>query len=414
MMATRDYREWMLPQMWEMVSADAGLTAIRHLGTWEHQTSALDEQRTRLRELRDELAVKWPPERSEAASAFIDRISNMIRAMDSAVSASTTIRNGLMLVVVAIEQARKELHVLRMQYDDPTAAWKAFTQRPMPLVGKGMPPLTPTAPGAMERALAWHRSRLDEQARSSMKAADIKVIEANQQIRTALPKYARINEAGGAITSGADTSGSPHAGGRSVAVVPAPEFDPPVPPAADSGPALAGGPRVPGSAGPVPGAGTGASGADPVGGNVGAGVSTVPAAGSWSVRTGSGQTVMRPGGVIGEPVAGRAGPTHPGGLIGGGMGGVAPSGRARTRDTAAQHPAMGRVLGEPREGSAHPMTGVGGWRDSRYDEYARGRRHPATTDPDNPWAVKEGVPPVLDAPDEPIHTAGPGVIGIDR
>ena len=124
---------------------------------------------------------------------------------------------------------------------------------------------------------------------------------------------------------------------------------------------------------------------------------------------------MRPGGVIGEPLEtnGRTSVTHPGGMIAGGMGGVAPSGRTRT-PSRSPHQALGRVLGEPRESSGHPVTGTGGWRDSQYDEYARRRRRPAEADPDNPWAVEEGVPPVLDAPAEPIHTVGPGVIGLDR
>jgi hypothetical protein len=47
-------------------------------------------------------------------------------------------------------------------------------------------------------------------------------------------------------------------------------------------------------------------------------------------------------------------------------------------------------------------------------------RGPATPeghrwDPDNPWAVEEGVPPVI-APDTTIQRfePGPGVIGLDR
>ena len=38
-----------------------------------------------------------------------------------------------------------------------------------------------------------------------------------------------------------------------------------------------------------------------------------------------------------------------------------------------------------------------------------------TWDPDNPWAVKRGVAPVIEPKEEPdFRDPGPGVIGIDR
>jgi hypothetical protein len=414
-MATRDYREWKLPQLWEMVSGDAGSIAVRHLNTWEHQAAMVDAQRTRLRELRTELEAKWPPDKSEAAAAFVGRIKDMIQAMDDTVTASTTIRNGLKLVVEAIDRARRELRPLLDQYHDRDAAWRAFNQRPMPLVGKGLPP---SSPGAMEQARAWRQAQLDERARDSMMATDAKVTEANQQIRTELPKYSRIDEAvetlgpqgpeqGLGARSGGSSSG---VDARPVPLVPPPIFDPPPPLPAGSGPVLAGGPSAPGGLGAIPGTGTGTTGVSPSGTN--GGVLAPPGINSWSVRTGSGQTVMRPGGVIGEPPAtnARTSALHPGGMFGG----VAPGGQARPARRSTAHEAVGRVLGEPHDSSPHPVTGIGGWRDSQYDEYARRRRRPTEPDPDNPWAVVEGVPAVLDAPAEPVHTAGPGVIGLDR
>jgi len=289
----------------------------------------------------------------------------------------------------------------------------------MPLVGKGLPPLSP---GAMEQALAWHQAQLDEQARSSMKAADARVTEANGQIKKELPAYGRFQESeplsapsqpSGQRNGGSTTGGpSPRSGSAISPIVPAPTFDPPAPPPADTGPVLAGGQPVPSGVGATPTVQGPGLGPDGLGASGGAPAS--PGVGSWGVRTGTGQIVMRPGGVIGEPAAGPTDTSHPSGMIAGGVGGVAPSGRAPTRSAAAQHRTFGRVLGEPREGSPHPVTSVGGWRDSQYDEYVRRRRGPAETDPDNPWTVEEGVPPVLDAPEEPIHTVGPGVIGIDR
>ena len=57
----------------------------------------------------------------------------------------------------------------------------------------------------------------------------------------------------------------------------------------------------------------------------------------------------------------------------------------------------------------------GGWQDTSYEEYARRRAGRRTTDPDTQWPVKEGVPPIIEAPADPgDHDAPPGVIGLDR
>jgi hypothetical protein len=69
-----------------------------------------------------------------------------------------------------------------------------------------------------------------------------------------------------------------------------------------------------------------------------------------------------------------------GGVIGSGASGVTPSG----------HTFQIRGMDEPRR---------------------RGRKE---RDPYDPWAVDEGVPPVIEPGPEPRHDPGPGVIGIDR
>jgi len=101
---------------------------------------------------------------------------------------------------------------------------------------------------------------------------------------------------------------------------------------------------------------------------------------------------LAPGGVIGPPGGARpaAGGRPPGGtgrrvnpvggVIGSGASGVTPSG----------HTFQIRDPGESRR---------------------RGRRE---RDPDDPWGVDEGVPPVIEPGPEPRHDPGPGVIGIDR
>ena len=62
-------------------------------------------------------------------------------------------------------------------------------------------------------------------------------------------------------------------------------------------------------------------------------------------------------------------------------------------------------------GSRTGQSYLAGQRKGR-DERERGSQ---TWDPDDPWSVEHGVPPVLEPAEEPsFHDPGPGVIGIDR
>jgi hypothetical protein len=100
----------------------------------------------------------------------------------------------------------------------------------------------------------------------------------------------------------------------------------------------------------------------------------------------------------------------------GGMGGVVPVGRGRQSanpiERSGRAPSVGRVI----EGGGVPMTTgmAGGWRDRQYEEYVKRRQQRLAGDPDNPWTVAEGIPPVVEPPPERRHDVGPGVIGIDR
>jgi hypothetical protein len=110
-------------------------------------------------------------------------------------------------------------------------------------------------------------------------------------------------------------------------------------------------------------------------------------------------------------------PGMPFGAVGGGTPRATSPGRPRSQASTP-----GRVIGSRQvEGDVHvtpdghtftlstseravPVVGEVGW----------SRRLHAEVDPDDPWAVARGVPPVLAPGPEPTHDPGPGVIGIDR
>lgn len=164
----------------------------------------------------------------------------------------------------------------------------------------------------------------------------------------------------------------------------------------------------------VPAVGTGASlphgtvggpGRIPVGVNpIGTGpATTVPPGGVIGARPGG----VPPGGA-GGPVGGAPPRVNPvGGVIG------PPGGATAARPTGGGRPAGGAG---PAAGGGRP-TGSGGpvvpgARRGRRDEEATDRRR---WDPDNPWAVEEGVAPAIE-PSRQVdrHDPGTGIIGKDR
>lgn len=427
-MATHDFREWRLPQLLAMVPKDPHAQVAEHLDSWQRQADLLQEQSRQLKQLRADLEAKWPPDKSDAARGFVFRISNMIDAMDRTVDASGQIRGALNEIAEAMKEARAKLDALRTRYADKQAAWQAFNKRMMMMPGlpDNLVPSIPIFPGAEHLAITTYQQQLDAHAREIMRAADKRVTEANTKVSTAdLPDYGPFGGPGEREPSDPRAGeGKPDAspmrqarsgGSLATPAVPPPRFDPATLPALPGeDPVLAGGPS---SAGPV----TGPGGPALPGAGSGVVPSVMPGAGSFLWRTGSGDPVLRPGGVIGgaEPDV-RQGGVRPGGVIGGQpagsasvFGGGVPPTASRVRP-ASRGAYEGRVLGEPRDGTVSPLPGAGGWRDTQYEDYARRRRRPNEADPDNPWAVEEGVPPVLDAPDEPQFIVGPGVIGLDR
>jgi hypothetical protein len=422
-----------------MVEADSEEATSGHLKAWQDKRDLLAWQRQRLTELVHELTTSWNPQRSEAAQALVGTLTDMIAIIDAASARAASTLNTLQAITGAIGDARKELQTLAGQYHDKATATREFNKRAMPFLPDSLNPATPVVPlaGLDSLALKQHQDGLDERARAAMGRADTNVSEAAGAFQP-IPVWSRYSQGnvydpidGGqpAQSAGATTRGQTFAS--------APVFNPPAPtvpigeiadPAADppngEGPILTGDPTSPpstvGSPAPIAGPPSGIGVMPPP-------VSTAPSTSArWLTNIGAGQAVMRPGGVIGDEgvtgrpavrafspvdgvIGGRGSPTGERGAMPVGGDSHRPQpGRARYRTTRG-------VIGGDHAEATDAHTRAGGWRDRSYERYTDSHRGRDTGDPDNPWEVLQGVPPVLEAPQAPgEHDAGPGVIGVDR
>ncbi|MEV0560036.1 hypothetical protein [Dactylosporangium sp. NPDC050588] len=355
------YKRWRLPQLWEMVAADDEDDAHLHLATLRRQQTALETQRDRLRILRDQLAEGWPPEKSEAASAFVQRLNDMIRAMSLTAVGAAEVRSRVALVVDALGQARAELAPLVEEY-------RRTEHLPDQRVG--------------EQA----RGLLDEHARRILREADAAVADPAAGMDVQLPVYEPfgmqtdvVAPPSGGVGGGGATGGSVARLGGGVPAMP--RFDPPRPavtlPGEEFGLAVGPAESVPATPRDI-----------------------LPAAGAAAGPGGpAAPSLLGPGRVLGGvrlPVES----TMPGSAAAGGIRGVNSGGGLAGRP----------VAGAPGVGGAalRGAAGVG-----HRDNSASTRRVPREGAGEQ-WSVEQGVPPVIDVPPVRAHDPGPGVLGLDR
>ncbi|MEU7875364.1 hypothetical protein [Dactylosporangium sp. NPDC049140] len=178
---------------------------------------ALEQQRDLLRARRDRLIEGWPPDRSEAAAAFVDKLNGMIDTMTATAAAVNRIGVGVDEAFAAIRDARRQLEPMLAAYSGPNP-------------GRGLP-----IAGAQQ-------AHLDQQAREVLMRADAKITGASGNISTDIPAAARFGESTEVVTLDNGPGGNASLSGRQASgrsavseFLPAPRFDPPSPPPAAVG-----------------------------------------------------------------------------------------------------------------------------------------------------------------------------------
>jgi hypothetical protein len=442
--APTDWSRHEVPALWAMVANEDATRTWSQVWAWWRTRDALEAYRQQLVACRDGLTAKWPPQRSEAARAFINRLNIMIDEVSTTASAAAANASAAGDIADALGGARRELQPLYEQW-----------QRNAQVESDAATVISVSDWGATSGSLspmsaAW-RDDLNAQARAAVAKAERAVFDHTAQL-TAAPAGQPINS----IRPLSDTGGgeTPVGGGtRPSGIQP-----PLIPPLSDSpAPAL------------LPAAGvtdvllTGQSVAVPSAGTapaLPAGDGPAGSGRSWFVSTPLGRA-LAPGAVIGpDPVT--AGPGR------GPGGGPVPSPGRSPAGAMDQRGQPGRVLGgaqqppaeDPRRGrrpagivGGYPPMGIGGAvggasspsprrantpgrvigsRPRSDATYTTATGHTVVvsspggpqgpprpqpvppTDPADPWQVPKGVRPVLEPGPEPYHDPGPGVIGIDR
>ncbi len=423
------WASYSLPELVGFLAYENDDLSWAQVSTWQKTSELLDYYRVELGRKRDKLAARWPPERSPAAKVFIDFVDGMLRSMEQTSAEAYETSQGVAGITGALAEAKNTI-------DDLHRRWREYENREKsPLVS-----LVDAFPGGSSLTgvpTDWKR-QLKAEATEVMYAADAAVLAYTGQVKvpTLFEPRGGGTDPGTDLPIGGGSSGSGASPGGKSSRVPVIQAPPPPP----DRPTLAGGfaPDRHRTAPPAPPparsyfvdapavralapGGTIPPDALPPLGWAGPGP-TVP--GQRPIRgpeipTGTPpERAGMPPGRAGMPTTGE--PTPRGGLPMAPLGGVAgrPSsavgqGTAATRRINPVGGVIGGRGGESfRMSSGHTVT-IG---PRPADQHrAKGRAGPPEFDPDNPWAVAEGVAPIIEpAPEPRYHDPGPGVIGIDR
>lgn len=389
-----------------MIRLESGETSWRQYDAWRRMAELCRDQADQLDQAVRKLLERWPPYPGSASEAFGTWMAGLTASMRASADAAERARTVIDQIATTLGITQGEIARIVGQYRNYDAIEYALTPKPTPSPGQTPPPPAPA--GAVPPPPGW-RQALTQQARETIAAADRSVgtyASALAQFPTSLERKPLVDFDPGDLPRGSTGSfalpGMPtsplHLPGHGSTQLPGigidggPAIERPSP-----DPVLAGGtvvpsPTLPGTAAPPIFGSTPANGAQLP--NVIVPVSTLPGAGTspggarpsqpnghpTRLPTNVAPTSTGPGAPIGRSPA-----AHPPGMVP--MAPMVPPGSAR----------QGPVGVAPGGRAAPP-----------------GRRGRAN-DPDDPWAVRQGSPAVIEPATEPEDfDPGPGVIGLDR
>ncbi len=414
-----------VPTLWNMLQHEGSTDAYQQVVTWQNTHDLLGYHMGELQTCRQELAAKWPPTRSPAAGVFLDYVDNLLGSMKQMSQDALANGEALSGVNQALVKARNEISTLHEQ-------WQKYQHKEdNPPTILGLIDLSPDVPDD------W-RKQLTEQAAKHMAESDKTVFENTSKMAVPVPFDPNPTRSDEITPFGNEQSGSGSGSGGRIGgasgpgsswatpphIPPPPVSEPPPPGAtigsdATTGPVLSGGAAPPGTVitpppppPPPPPPITPPPGGYPppvIGplGPLGPGLTPGPVGGKGPTP----RPVAGPGGAgrgpFGEAVAHGRSMVAPGGVIGGA---APPAGRAAPTGGPRAKPVGGVIGGQA--GGAAQAGGMHGAAARRRSGTGQDANH---FDPDDPWAVAEGGPSVLEPDTTPQrHEPGPGVIGIDR
>jgi hypothetical protein len=386
-----------VPAMWSSAQAADTETAWQQVSAWQRTYDLLLHHELRLEACRDELTFAWPPDRSPAATAFVEYIDGLLASIRRAKDEAVENHKALAGVLASLAATRADMDRLKAEWDKHEAEDATMARNlPNDLFASGE---------------NW-RETLNERARTRMTRNDQEVLEARLKFVDLSPPFdgGLRGPPGGPERPG---QGGPTLDGTGATLANGPGHAWLMPPTVDPAPdvggrlGLAGSAAVPpvGSGGSLIASPPGAGGGNPSQSPTPGIPALVPSSGLGQARDAGMQ--RKPGSAPNSAIGGKGFVVRPIPSVTGAVGARGATGEFGHETSRRVNPVGGLV------GHAYGSTGigaapVGGLRSMGPDDGSRSDAQRTLH-----WDVAEGVPGVIQPLDDPPFVLGPGVIGMD-
>ena len=96
---------------------------------WQKSADLIGTHMSQVQDYRDALATAWPPEKSTAAKAYLDRLDGLIKNLNETYEATLANRDALSSASLSLSLAKSEMAKVYSQWDTNNKTLLAFNQQ---------------------------------------------------------------------------------------------------------------------------------------------------------------------------------------------------------------------------------------------------------------------------------------------
>ncbi|GGL08588.1 hypothetical protein GCM10012284_49000 [Mangrovihabitans endophyticus] len=166
-----------VPQMWQTLANQQVLSYDPAIGMWKKTADLTIRHINQVKNYRENLATAWPPEKSPAAAAYVERLDSLIDNLQDTYDAAVANYDTLKTAMTAIAASRADLKSLHDEYTQNASKLEAFDAEQAT-----KPPQSPKTPTPKPPVADGRQEQLNLQARSIMYGLSSELIQARAQL----------------------------------------------------------------------------------------------------------------------------------------------------------------------------------------------------------------------------------------
>lgn len=149
---------------------------------WQKSADLLNEHKFQVQEYRDNLATAWPPEKSTAAAAYIERLDQLIKNLSDTYEASITNQGALSSATGSIYQAQVQMDKIYQEYTNNKTALDAYNAKQTQQQNSTTPTPSPSPSGDEPPVAPGRQEALRVQAANLLSGVSTDLAQAQAQI----------------------------------------------------------------------------------------------------------------------------------------------------------------------------------------------------------------------------------------